>query len=90
MKLRIAIWACAGALVAIAWRLYLSATFPAPLTGAMRTLADLTCPIALARHLALNFYSVLVVNAGTYAVVGAIVEILRRHYRRPFHARPAN
>jgi len=56
----------------------------------MRTLADLTCPIALARHLALNFYSVLVVNAGTYAVVGAIVEILRRHYRRPFHVGPAN
>jgi len=90
MKLRIAIWASIGALVAIVWRLYLSATFPTPLSGAMRTLADLTCPIALARHLALNFYSVLVVNAATYAVAGAIVEILRRHYRRPFQAKPAN
>ena len=90
MKLRIAIWAFAGALVAIIWRLYLSATFPAPLSGTARILGDLTCPIALVRHVALNFYFVLIANAATYAVVGAIVEILRGHYKRPLQTKPVN
>ena len=70
MKLRIAIWTGVGALVVVFWDLYISATFANP-RGILRTLVDLTCPIALARHHALSFYFVLLVNAATYALVGA-------------------
>jgi hypothetical protein len=80
MNLRIAIWSGAGALVAILWTLYISATSPAPL-GNLWTLAYLTCPIALARHYALSFYFVFLSNAATYALVGAMVETTRRHYK---------
>jgi len=92
MKLRIAIWAAVGALVVFLWRLYLSATFPNPILGTTRLLVDLTCPIALVRHHAMNFYCVLVVNAATYAVVGAIVEMMRRHHKpsRGLQANHAN
>ncbi len=79
MKLRIAIWAGLGALVVVLWSLYISAT-PVP-SGVMWTLAYLTCPIALARHYALSFYFVLLVNAGTYALAGTIVETMRRRLR---------
>jgi hypothetical protein len=82
MKVRIAMWTSAGALVVVFWTLYISATFPAPL-GMVRTLAYLTCPIALARHHALSFYFVLFVNAATYALAGTVVEAARRHYKPP-------
>jgi hypothetical protein len=81
MKLRIAIWASAGALVVICLRLYLLAIFPTAL-DAERPVLDfvyLTCPIALARHYVQNFYSILLINAATYAVVGWVVETMRRH-----------
>ena len=78
MKLRIAIWAGAGALVVVFWTLYMSSTIHAA-RGAMWTLAYLTCPIALARHYALSVYVVLLVNAATYALVGAVVEAMRGH-----------
>lgn len=82
MKLRIVIWTSVGALVVVFWNLYISATFPAPLgIGIVRTLAYLTCPIALAQHHALSFFFVLLVNAATYALVGTVVETMRRHYR---------
>ena len=80
MKLRIAIWAVAGALVVVFWNLYISATVPAA-RGITWTLAYLTCPIALARQYALSFYFVLLANAATYALVGAIVEVMRRHFQ---------
>ena len=79
MKSRIAIWASMGALVVLFWRLYMSATFPIPL-GVVWTLVYLTCPIALARHYALSFYFVLLVNAATYALVGMLVETVRRQH----------
>jgi hypothetical protein len=80
MKSRIAIWAGAGALVVVFWTLYIPATFPTPL-GVVWTLVYLTCPIALARHHALSFYLVLLVNAATYALVGMVVETIRRQYQ---------
>jgi hypothetical protein len=80
MKLRIAIWAGIGALVVLFWNLYISETSPTPL-GALWTLVDVTCPIALARHHALSFYFVLLMNAATYALVGTIVEAMRRHFK---------
>ena len=79
MKLRIAIWSGVGALVVVFWTLYISATSPTPL-GIVRTLAYLTCPIALAGHYTLSFYFVLFMNAATYALVGTVVETMRRHY----------
>lgn len=81
MRLRIAIWASVGALVVVCLRLYLQAIFPASL-AANRPVLDLVyliCPIALLGHYALNFYSVLLINAATYALVGWIVETIRRH-----------
>jgi hypothetical protein len=80
MKLRIAIWAAIGALVVVLWDSYISKTSPTPL-GALWTLVDLTCPIALARGHALSFYFVLLMNAATYALVGAAVEAMRRHFK---------
>lgn len=80
MKLRIAVWAVAGALVVVFWSLYISATVPAA-RGTMWTLACLTCPIALARQHALSFYFVLLANAATYALVGAVVEAMRGHFQ---------
>jgi hypothetical protein len=80
MKLRIAIWAGIGALVVVAWDLYIAGAPPTPL-GGLWTLVDLTCPIALARHHALSFYFVLLMNAATYALVGMIVEAMRRHFK---------
>ena len=80
MKSRIAIWAGAGALVVFFWTLYISVTAPAA-GGTMWTLAYLTCPIALARHHALSFYFVLLANAATYALVGAVAEAMRGHFQ---------
>ncbi|HLJ40328.1 MAG TPA: hypothetical protein VKT50_02455 [Candidatus Acidoferrales bacterium] len=80
MKLRIAIWSGVGALVVVFWTLYISATSPTPL-GIVRTLAYLTCPIALAGHYTLSFYFVLFMNAATYALVGLVVEAMRGHYK---------
>jgi hypothetical protein len=81
MNLRIAIWMGVGALVAVLWGLYISATSPTPL-GNVQALAYLTCPITLARHHALSFYFVLLVNAATYALVGTVVETVRQHYKQ--------
>jgi hypothetical protein len=83
MKSRIAIWATLGALVVVAWRVYISATLSNPLgTGGLgRVLVYLTCPIAMAGRNPQSFYFVLVVNAATYALVGIVLETMRRHYR---------
>jgi hypothetical protein len=81
MKLRIAIWANVGALVVVLWTVYISATAPTA-RGTMWTLAYLTCPIALARQYALSFYFVLLANAATYSLVGAVVEGLRGHFQQ--------
>jgi len=82
MKSRIAIWAAVGAFIVVFWRLYISisATFPNPF-GIARTLIDLTCPAALVSHYALSFYSVLLVNAVTYALIGMVVETIRRQHQ---------
>jgi len=77
MKSRIAVWAVTGALVVVFWWIYIVETAPAPL-GAMWALAYLTCPITLAHHHPLSVYFVLFVNAATYALVGMVVETIRR------------
>jgi hypothetical protein len=81
MKLRIAIWAGAGALVVVFWTLYISAMVPAA-RGTMWTLAYLTCPIALVRQYTLSFHVVLLMNAAIYALVGAVLEVMRGHFQQ--------
>ncbi len=84
MKLRIPIWACLGALVAVFWAAYISVTHSNLLgTGGVgRALVYLTCPIAIAGSRPQSFYFVLLVNAVTYALAGAVVEAMRRYYYR--------
>jgi uncharacterized RDD family membrane protein YckC len=83
VKRRIIIWASAGLLVASCWTLYAFATAPdyeIPLTSTERvvhTLACVTCPIVLA---GVYFYWVIIANAATYALIGLIVEMLRRKF----------
>jgi len=83
MKYRIAMWASAGLLVAGCWNLYALATFPIQMTSEpiVWTLVRLTCPIAFASfyfHFPVSIYWFFLANAATYALVGLIVETLRR------------
>lgn len=77
MRLRIAIWAGAGFLVALFWALYL---FPsvAMHSGLTLTLARITCPVALSGF-AISVYQTLPLNAATYALLAALFELVRRH-----------
>ena len=84
MKSRIAIWAVTGALVAAFWAVYIATTmqnlrYP---DSIMSVLIRITCPIALASHHAISLYQVLAANTATYAVIGALMEIPRRHFPR--------
>ena len=81
MKLRIAIWASAGFLVAAFWALFAIATFPSTSERIRDVwiLISLTCPISIAgMHYPISLYAVLVANTVTYALVGLIVESLRQ------------
>jgi hypothetical protein len=81
MKLRIAMWAGVGALVVVFWGLYIAATSATP-REIPWALVYLTCPISLGHHHPQTFYFVLLVNAATYALVGAAVEMIGRRHRR--------
>ena len=84
MKYRIAVWASAGFLVAGCWAIYGIVSRPPALTSAdpILPLVRLTCPITLASSYPLSLYWVLVANAATYALLGLVVETLRRRVRR--------
>lgn len=81
MKHRIAIWACAGFLIASCWGLYAFVTTP-PALGAgdpLVILVRLTCPIAiLGASYPISLYWALAANAGTYALAGLLVETLQQ------------
>lgn len=83
MKLRIAIWAAVGVLVAGGWALYAFASAE-PVTPAeplVWNFALITQPFLLAPfhfHFGIRWYWFLLANAVTYALVGLIVESLRR------------
>ena len=83
MKSRIAIWAATGALVAVFWAAYITTTmqnlkYPGSIGW---LLIRITCPIAIASHHAISFYEVVAANIATYALVGFVVEIVRRGFR---------
>lgn len=81
MKYRIAMWAIAGFLVAGCWALFAIATFPST-SERMRhvwTIVCMTCPIAIAgMHRPISLYETLAANAVTSALVGLVVETLRK------------
>jgi hypothetical protein len=80
MKYRIAIWAAAGFLVAGGWAVYFFlANNDLPIEPLVSTLVRLTCPIAIVgAHYPVSIYSALLANVATYALVGLVVETLRR------------
>lgn len=83
MKYRIAVWAIVGFAVAGCWALYAFATMPPAMTSGdpIMTLVEFTCPIVLAGfyfHFGVSLYASLIANAATYALLGLIVETLRR------------
>jgi len=86
MKLRIAMWAGMGALVSVCWGLYFANSDKAnPIPLIVDTLALLSQPgvgvvTVLYPDLPIGLSLVLMANVATYALVGMIVETLRRHY----------
>lgn len=80
MKYRVAIWAAAGFLVTSGWAAYfLLASKNVPGEPIVSTLVRLTCPIAIVgSHYPVSLYLALAANVATYALVGLVVEILRR------------
>ena len=83
MKYRIAIWAAAGFLVASGWAVYfLVANRELPVEPMVSTLVRLTCPIAIVgSRYPVGVYLALVANVATYALVGLVVETLRRQLK---------
>jgi hypothetical protein len=90
MKYRIGTWASAGFVVMSFWAIYflLTTRIPrAPVEPIAWTLARLTCPIMLASfyfHFPVGVGWAFIANAATYALIGLIVETLRR---KRHHAR---
>ena len=84
---RIAMWAGAGLLVSAGWGLYFASTNKAlPIEPLVYILASLTQPTAaVALYLKpvhqLGLIWAVIVNAATYALLGLVVETIRRHYR---------
>ena len=83
MKIRIALWAFAGLLVAAGWSLYAWATAPIPITTKpiLWSLAQLSCPAVLMGtrlHFGVSLYLVFLSNLVGYGLIGLLVEILRR------------
>ena len=80
MKFRIAIWAAAGFLVASGWAAYFfSVSKGHPIQPMVSTLVRFTCPVVIiGSHYPVSIYLALAANVATYALIGLVVEILRR------------
>ena len=82
MKFRIAVWASAGVLVAVFWAVYFAmVSKDIPIQPTVYTLATFSCPIALVGnhfHFGVKLSWVLLTNAALYALLGLVVEGLRR------------
>ena len=81
MKYRIAIWATAGFLVASGWAVYFFLKDKdVPIQPFVSGILRLSCPIAIVgMHYPVSIYSSLAANVATYAMLGLLVETLRRH-----------
>ena len=84
MKYRIAIWAAAGFLVASAWAVYFfERNKDFRIEPMVSALIRLTCPVSIVgSHYPINLYLVLAANVATYAMVGVVVEAVRRQLKR--------
>jgi hypothetical protein len=82
MKYRLGVWAVAGFLVASAWAVYLLlASKHHPIEPIMSALIRLTCPVAIVgSHYPVSLYAALVANVAIYALVGLLVETVRRQF----------
>jgi hypothetical protein len=80
MKYRIAMWSAAGFLVASGWAIYfLVRNKDLPIEPMVFTLVRLSCPIAIVgSHYPVSLYFALAANVATYALVGLVVETVRR------------
>lgn len=83
MKTRLAVWASAGFLIAGFWGLYFAnADKSKPVGPLVDTLVRLTQPIAAVVvsyvHSPVGLHSFLWMNATTYALIGLILETVRR------------
>ena len=83
MRYRIAMWATVGFMVAVWWVILAVVVDPIAMTSnpVVWTLARLSCPVVFAGfyfHFGVALYWVLLSNAAAYALVGLIVETLRR------------
>jgi len=80
VKYRIAVWAAAGFLVASGWAVYLLVRSKDHLIEPIvSTLIRLTCPVAIVgSYYPVSLYSSLVANVAAYALIGLMVETLRR------------
>jgi hypothetical protein len=83
MLFHIAMWAIVGAAIARGWGLYFATADKAiPVSSTVFTLASITNPVATV----VNYFQVpfgltaaVAWNAGAFAVIGLILEMLRRH-----------
>lgn len=81
MKYRIALWATAGLLVAGGWELYVLGMSPFANEHMQEvwSFVAVTCPVMVVRaHIPMTWYGALLANAATYAVIGLIVEAIRK------------
>jgi hypothetical protein len=87
MKYRIAIWAAAGFLVASGWAVYFFVTSKDhPIEPILSVLSRVTCPVAIiGSHYPVSLYLALAANVATYALVGFLVETLRRQFNQPIN-----
>ena len=86
MKLRVALWAFAGILVAAGWWLYVWSTAPSSVATQplLWMLAQFSCPLVLAGtyfHFGVSLLLVFLSNAIVYALAGLLLELLRRQLR---------
>jgi hypothetical protein len=86
MIFRIVLWASTGFLVSVGWGLYFaSANKALPIEPIVNALFRLTQPIAAITVWYFDFprglTSIVVENVVTYALLGLIVEAIRRRYR---------
>jgi hypothetical protein len=82
VKFRVAMWGTAGFLVASGWAVYfIVASKDRPIEPIVSTLARVTCPIAIiGSHYPVSLYAAVAANVATYALLGLVVESLRRQF----------
>ncbi len=90
MGRRIALWAVIGFSVACGWAviaLAMGTGFNPWQQRFLWTMAEITCPIAvLGKSIPLKLYTVIAINAATYALAGLAVELFRRTVLHPHRA----